>query len=287
MHDRPTVRVLRAAFRAWPYERGRGWLLRLSQALLRGPITYQIGKCTRVHSDLDEFQSRWTFMGLHERDESFQHSLRLLRPHAVAVDIGANVGVWSLLAVERHPDVQVHAFEPVPALAERLRRHVALNGLRADAIVTNVTAVAAENGVAPFFVNHTSNTGASSLYHRPAESDEIAVPVVTLDAYAERAGLDRIDVLKVDVEGAEIAVFTGARRILSGGDAPAVFFEMDARLCGKAGTTPAEVKRLLIDYGYGIFRCRGGALVPVAIDEPHRHEDLFALKPPHVDRFGR
>ena len=287
MHDRPLVRVLRAAFRAWPFEHGRGWLLRLAQVLLRPPITYQVGKCTRIQSDLAEYQSRWTFMRLHERDESFQHSLRLLPPHFVALDIGANVGVWSLLAIEAHPDGCVHAFEPVPALATQLRDHVAMNGIRPGGIVTNVTAVAAETGVAAFFVNHTTNTGASSLYHRPVDSNEISVDVITLDAYAARAGLDRIDMLKVDVEGAEISVFTGARRLLSRDDAPAVFFEIDARLCGKAGTTTTDVKRLLIGHGYTIFRCRGGALVPVALDEPHRHEDLFALKPPHIDRFGR
>jgi FkbM family methyltransferase len=280
MNDRPTVRVLRAAFRAWPFERGRGPLLRLSRLLVREPVAYHIAPRIQIEARLDEWMSRWTFMRLHERDESFQHSLHFLSPGSVAVDVGANVGVWSLLAAARHPDVRVHAFEPVPAVAETLRYHVALN--RIDRIALNVAAVAAECGVAPFFVNQMTNTGASSLHHRPGPFVEISVDVVTLDTYLAHLKVDRIDVLKVDVEGGEISVFKGARRLLTGEQAPAVFFEIDARLCGAAGTSTIEVKQLLIDYGYTVFRRRGGRFVPVAIDEPHGHEDLFALKPRHL-----
>jgi FkbM family methyltransferase len=283
MHEVGTVRWLRAGFRSWPFERGRGWLLRLSRLLLRDPISYNVGAASRIETGLEDGQALWTFMCLHEYDEPFQCSLELLRPGTVAVDVGANIGVWSLLAAERHPDVRIHAFEPVPAVAERLRRHVVLNGI--ETIVTNVAAVAAENGVAPFFAIRTANTGASSLFRRRSEADEISVPVVTLDAYMERAGVVRIDVLKVDVEGAEILVFRGARNVLSGAAAPAVFFELDQRLCAAAGTTTTDVKRLLVEYGYGIFRRHNRAFSLVEIDEPHGHEDLFALKPRHLAEF--
>jgi FkbM family methyltransferase len=216
----------------------------------------------------------------HEDDASFQRSLDLLAPGGVAIDVGANIGVWSLLAAERRPDARIHAFEPVPEVAAHCRRHLAINEL--DTIVLNVAAVAAEDGVAPFYAIRTANTGASSLIARRVPADEIAVAVVTLDSYVERARLDRVDVLKVDVEGAERFVFIGGRRTLSRADAPAVFFEVDERLCAAAGTTPREVKDLLIEYGYGIFRWRRGAFVAVSIDERHAHEDLFALKPRHL-----
>ena len=88
--------------------------------------------------------------------------------------------------------------------------------------------------------------------------------------------------MKVDVEGAERLVFLGGRRTLSRADAPAIFFEVDERLCAAAGTTPGEVKALLIEYGYSVFEWRTRAFVPVAIDARHRHEDLFALKPRHL-----
>jgi FkbM family methyltransferase len=278
MQEALTVRLLRAGFRRWPFERGRGWLLRLSHLLVAPPVSYRVGAWTHIEAALDDSSAVWTFMCRHEDDASFQRSLDLLRPGAVAVDVGANIGVWSLLAAERQPDARIHAFEPVPEVAAHCRRHVALNGL--DTIVLNVAAVAAEDGVAPFFAIRTANTGASSLIRR-RPADEITVPVVTLDTYVERARLDRVDVLKVDVEGAERLVFIGGRRTLLRPDAPAIFFEVDERLCAAAGTTPREVKQTLIEYGYGIFRWRSGGFVPVTIDERHAHEDLFALKPRH------
>jgi FkbM family methyltransferase len=280
MHEALAVRVVRAGFRRWPFERGRGWLLRLSHLLFRQPLAYRVGAWTRIETALDDSSGVWTFMCRHEDDESFQRSLDLLRPRGVAIDIGANIGVWSLLAAERQPDARIHAFEPVPDVAAHCRRHVALNGLAT--IVLNVAAVAAEDGVAPFYAIRTANTGASSLIARRSPADEIAVPVVTLDTYVARAHLDRVDVLKVDVEGAERLVFIGARRTLARADAPAIFFEVDERLCAAAGTTPREVKQLLIEHGYGIFRWRRGAFVAVAIEERHGHEDLFALKPRHL-----
>jgi FkbM family methyltransferase len=280
MQEALTVRVVRAGFRRWPFERGRGWLLRLSRQIFPQPLAYRVGAWTRIEAALDDSSGVWTFMCRHEDDEPFQRSLDLLPPGGVAVDIGANIGVWSLLAAERRPDARIHAFEPVPEVAEHCRRHLALN--RLDTIVLNVAAVAAEDGDAPFYAIRTANTGASSLIARRVPADAITVPVVTLDTYVARAPLDRVDVVKVDVEGAERLVFAGGRRTLSRADAPAIFFEVDERLCAAAGTTPRAVKELLIEYGYGIFHWRRGAFVPVATDARHGHEDLFALKPRHL-----
>jgi FkbM family methyltransferase len=280
MQDALTVRVLRAGFRTWPFERGRGWLLRLSHLLLRHPISYRVGARARIEVTLDDSSAIWTFICGHEHDASFQRSLDLLGPGAIAIDVGANIGVWSLLAAERHPEIRVHAFEPVPEVAAHCQRHMAVNGL--DTIVLNVAALAAENGTAPFYAIRTENTGASSLIRRRVPADKILVPVVTLDTYVTRAGLDRVDVLKVDVEGGEWLVFTGGADTLARAGAPAIFFEVDERLCAAAGTTPQAVKALLIDYGYAIFRWRSGRFVPVPTEERHGHEDLFALKPRHL-----
>jgi FkbM family methyltransferase len=283
MDERLPVRLLRTGFRWWPVERGRGWLLRLARGLAP-PVSYRIGARVGIEATLDDTSAIWTFICGHERDAGFQRSLDLLPPGGVAIDVGANIGVWSLLAAERQPDARIHAFEPVPEVAAHCRRHVALNAV--ETIVLNVAAVAAADGVAPFYAVRSENTGASSLVNR-RPSDEIRVPVVTLDTYVERAGLARVDVLKVDVEGAEGLVFTGGTRTLSRADAPAIFFEVDARLCAATGTTPHDVKRRLGDYGYGIFRWRDGRFVPVAIDERHPHEDLFALKPRHLGEHAR
>jgi hypothetical protein len=66
--------------------------------------------------------------------------------------------------------------------------------------------------------------------------------------------------------------------LLSAPRAPALFFELDPRLCARVGATPRRVKQLLVDYGYRIYRWRGAQLTPVSLDEPLGAEGLFTLK---------
>src|SRR6185369_426870 len=100
-----------------------------------------------------------------------------------------------------------------PEMVARLRHHTAFND--AGGMVINAVAVGAESGTLPFFPVRDGNTGASSLAAGVDGGEEIRVPVVTLDGYVERKGIERVDLLKVDVEGAELLVFRGAHRLLS------------------------------------------------------------------------
>lgn len=270
----PIIRIVRFCFRVYPFLHGRGWILRAARLLLgRAPVRFDIGGGTFIEGPLSDYVIVWTFMHAHDRDAPFQHSLALVGAGDTVVDIGANVGIWSLLAAKR--GARVHAFEPVPALAERLRAHVA-----GTTVVVHEIALAAEEGSRPFFAVPDGNTGASSLSRRDG-SVEIRVQSTTLDAVVDRA-----DLLKVDVEGAELLVFRGAWRLLSSDDAPIVFFEIDEILCNAFGVTTPEVKRFLAGCGYGIYRWDGRAYAPVPLDERHGHEDLFALKPRHVAKMS-
>jgi FkbM family methyltransferase len=270
-----TVRLLRAVFRWWPFERGRGWLLRACGAVLgSGPLRFEIGAGALVEGRLRDWVIRWTFMRVHEHDEPFQRSLTLVDEAFVVLDIGANLGVWSLLAARRNPAARIHAFEPAPQMAEQLRHHAALN--RADGINVHGCAVGAEDGAMPFFVVPEGNTGASSFFSQAGV--ELRVPVTTIDTFLQREGIERVDLMKVDAEGAEILVFRGARQALSSDRAPSIFFELSEQLCARCGVTGRDVKQLLVDHGYAIYRWRGSSLRPVELDERHQHEDLFAIK---------
>ena len=273
---------LRRLFDWWPFEHGRGWLLRLCQvALGSAPLRFEIGAGALVEGRLSDWIYRWTFMRLHERDRSFQHSLALVDRADIIFDVGANVGVWSLLAAKRNPAASIHAFEPAPVTAAQLRRHVELN--RASIKVVE-SAVGADETARPFFAVTQGNTGASSFYGEEGVVP-LQVTVSTLDAYVRRENLARVDLLKVDAEGAEMLVFEGARELLSSAAAPAIFFETSDRLCARSGVTVQDVKQLLVSHGYGLYRWRENLFSPVQVDESHSHEDLFALKPRHLERY--
>jgi len=277
MTETTTVRLLRAAFRAWPFMHGRGWILRLARLLLgHDPVFFDIGEKRFIEGDLDDWMLVWAFMCRHEKDAPFQQSLKLVPHGGVAFDVGAHVGIWSLLASRRS---RVHAFEPLQA--DRLRAHALLD--HAD-VVVNECAAGAENGTASFFAVY-GNSGASALARRAETDVEVRTNVITLDSYAAEKKIDRVDLLKIDVEGAELLVLKGAHELLR--LEPAIFFEADDQLARSFGGTTRDVKQLLAGHGYGIYRWQRSRFVPVAVDEPHGHEDLFALKARHVAQMTK
>ena len=276
--------VLRGAFRVWPIMRGRGWLLRLSRMTLgTQPVRFVIGRGVHIEGSLDDWMIVWAFMRGHERDRAFQRSIALSNGAGLVFDIGAHAGIWSLLVAERNPSADIRAFEASPDAVEHLRRHLRMNGL--DRIVVLPVGVGERPGTRAFFPAPRSNSGASSFFDRYS-STEITIPVVTVDAYIAREGLSRVDVIKVDVEGAEMLVFEGAARLLSSDTAPILFFELNDDLCASCGATSQDVKRRLIAYGYQIYRWERSRFAPVNVEESHRGDDLFAFKAHHLHDAG-
>ena len=147
-----------------------------------------------------------------------------LRPGDTFVDVGANIGYYSLLAAHLVGSTgKVIAFEPVGRLRARLERSVALNGF------TNVNVRAELVDRAPgmvdlFEVNAGTNEGISSTVKPPPNSLRVAHAAVSLDQVFADSGT-RPSLMKVDVEGGEEAVFAGARRLLAAKDAPCLLFE--------------------------------------------------------------
>lgn len=154
---------------------------------------------------------------------------RHLKRDAVFVDIGANMGYWSAFSASIvGPFGAVHAFEPVPEFHRSLER-LRDNNPRYD-IFANRMALGAEPGVLPMavvrpseanFDNFDTNIGSSSvlpgfLDHEAGLTETIEVPVSTFDVYAEAndLDLDRIGLIKLDVEGYESYCFDGMRSVL-------------------------------------------------------------------------
>jgi FkbM family methyltransferase len=161
----------------------------------------------------EEIQRQIYFGAFEERD--LRTALASVRRGGTVVDVGANVGYYTLV-LARHVGQggHVHAFEPDPALADHLSRHVALNGL-GDRVTVHRMAVGAEEGTADFLRPEGGNRGAGTLVHYEDLSGEsFEVEVTTLDGVARRHGLDVIDFLKLDVEGGEVDALRGAGGLL-------------------------------------------------------------------------
>ena len=131
--------------------------------------------------------------------------LQWKRPPQVIVDIGANIGIFSLYAATRWPQARIWAYEPAPENFFWLNRNV--HQAPAGQIQALPLAVAAERGLAPFYLKQES--GWHSFYRRQDENAAaIEVETVTLPDVLAQTGAARIGFLKMDCEGAEYQILS-------------------------------------------------------------------------------
>jgi FkbM family methyltransferase len=155
---------------------------------------------------------------------------RCLVAGSIFVDIGANCGYWSAKAASLvGPSGEVHAFEPVPQYFSMVRRLAELNpdyriianqiacGARSETLSMTVVGPGPAN-----FDNYDTNIGSSSLAagfldHARELTEQIVVQVIPFDAYVRQHNLDldRVGLVKIDVEGFESAVFDGMQDLLT------------------------------------------------------------------------
>ena len=201
--------------------------------------------------------------------------LGLLRPDSTVLDVGANTGVFSLLAARRQPAARVHAVEPVARVFSLLERNVAANGLAnitchrlacGDASGP-VTIHVPQGDTIPMLASLVPNWSAGR--HRRED-----VECVTVDGLCQSMALDRLDILKIDAEGSEDAVLRGAAATLDR-RRPFVFCEvLDRRDLGP------EVVRAVSEHDYRFFGLSPSGVRPVptvsgAGDADESHNYLF------------
>ena len=181
--------------------------------------------------------------------------LERLNPSATFIDVGANIGVFTLPAARRVARSGcVIAIEPSPLVFPYLERNIALNGL------TNVRLVqcAAHNRdgeTVLFYEAPVEHFGMGSL---GAQFHNSPVPVLcrTLDHILNEQQIEKVDVMKVDVEGFEAAVFEGAEKLLTGDRAPLILFEFCDCENRVPGGSVGDAQRLLKRWGYRIWRLK-------------------------------
>lgn len=189
---------------------------------------------------------------------------RLLAPGDVFIDVGANIGLYALKAARLvGPTGRVLALEPGAEAHARLASNLALN---------------AYHWAEPIKAAASDRDGSAVLHHVPLGDDPQAfslvanaravegeeVETVTLDTLVDGCGLARVDLIKIDVEGAEALVIAGGRRMLET-FRPGVIFECNAHInAGGADGAAVEAWAGLERLGYRFHRLVADAFVPIA-----------------------
>jgi len=179
---------------------------------------------------------------------------RFLKEGMTVLDIGAHHGFYTILASKKvGSSGRVIAFEPSPRERQRLLLHLKLN--RCTNVKVEPFALAGQNGEAMLFVVDGRDTGCNSL-RPPAVSEPtrtIPISTKTLDGYLENQGLNHVDFVKLDVEGAELEVLKGARHLLSRNSRPIIMVEVSDVRTEPWGYSAAAIFDFLSEQNYYWF----------------------------------
>ena len=226
--------------------RGITWVNRLVRGLLRGSRRGSVGPVIR------KLQLRWPVYGevalhihgvplaLHSAGDDrivdmlyyapaeygeyldLKVFLDVARRATTILDIGANTGLYSILAAKVCPTGRILAFEPYAVNADRLRYNLALN--RAINVDVREVVVGAQNGRIAFAVPEyprICDVASADLdftqqhYRRWLSYKSVTLPVRSTDAVVEESRLNRVDLLKIDVENRELDVLRGAAQTIA------------------------------------------------------------------------
>jgi FkbM family methyltransferase len=203
--------------------------------------------------------------------EEVEVLLALVAAGDVVVDVGAHIGTVTLPLAAA--GCEVLAIEASPANARLLRAGVARNGFRRVQVVE--AAADAVAGRTPFVANGA--WGQLAAWDHPYA---VSVPAVRVDDLIDAAAYERVALVKLDVEGAELRAMEGMSRLLARSDAPIVFYESNGHTLASANATPGDLVGAFESRGYRCFALHVTRLVPVTSTslQPRVVENHVAVK---------
>lgn len=221
-----------------------------------GEVEARVGKCSiRTTPARNHW---WKAIWLRCCAVEIEHHLRrCLGPSGVFLDVGSAIGYFAAMAADVVGESgQVHCFEPFPDNIRAMERMIRSNPH--GNIFLNRWAAGADDAVHRFYFNRLGDTTMLSMIPGLAgperESEVLEVRTRRLDDYLERAGIDEVSLIKIDVEGFEYHVLRGLEgffRKIAG--RPPIVCEITPPTCPGAGSPLDELRGYMGDHGYQAF----------------------------------
>jgi FkbM family methyltransferase len=208
-----------------------------------------------------------------------------LRPDSVILDIGANIGWYSLNLSKKVARGKVFAFEPLPKIFSRLMKNIKLNNVE-NVRPLNFGLSNKAGSVAFFFNPKLWGATSAAKLHEKSKTARVTCKLKRLDDFIFNL-TDRIDFIKCDVEGAEKFVIEGGLEAIRK-TLPAIFLEMLRKWSAKFGYHPNDIITILSGLGYQCFFIDRGKLIRIdKITEKTAETNFFFLHPGKHSRVMR
>jgi FkbM family methyltransferase len=244
---------------------------RTTRRIIYRPVTLKNGTCFDVAIDVRRLDpiTRGIVSGQSWFMDDFYTLLDRMRPGDAVLDLGGHVGTFALAAAAL--GCRVMCVEAAPENVTLLNASVARNGFAHMRVVWG--AVTDHEGTLKFLPHGPWGTIANPSVLRSPETINasklapMAVPALTVDGLLHRLGWERVDFVKLDVEGSEVAALHSMTGLLARPDAPILLYESNAHTLKFFGKTPKQLAATLRGFGYNSYVQQLGSLVPVRPDD--------------------
>ena len=249
------------------------------------PVVKQVKNFNMKLNLEDRIQRRIFFKNGHEPEtekifESFFKEANCF------VDIGGNVGYFSLLAASVNKNIKVVAFEPLPQNIDQFKENILLNTGFENQITIEEKCLSDKQGEVTFYIPPEGECGWGRMGEAQEENNgeehsewpKISRQALSLDDYLKLNADLRPDVFKIDVEGNEVKVLMGAREYLRKNKVKAFCIELNEGALKEQGTSGNKIIKLMEDIGYCAHYIDGSSLSPTkeTLDN-YKHMNYFFL----------
>lgn len=225
-------------------------------------------------SDYMEHAIYFNITDMVDFDRRFLYSL--IKPDFICFDIGANIGETTLNFAKLAPEGRIYSFEPVPFLFERLKINTELNPFK-NIELYNIALSDREEEL--FFENPSNNNSSGISLNKESSGTSTLVHSTTVDLFVSKNNINKIDFIKIDVEGFENYVINGAENTLLK-HTPLLMIEIDNRYLKPKNTSEKILlTELSMKFGYSLYRIDGINKIKItAIEDTDKHYDVLCVK---------
>lgn len=208
----------------------------------------------------------------------------LVQSNRVVLDVGANIGYYTVLAATACPTCQVWSFEPTPLtfaiLCENIQANQLQNAIAHQCAIGESKAILKLNAYGDQALNSISpSIDTPHPFFPQGPIQVLDVPCITIDHFIDENRIKRVDIIKFDIEGYEYFALKGAERLLSQPDAPILICEVSPVWLNRFGLTVSQVISYVTSFDYRCFEMtRYGLLERTKLDVASQSEDFVFAK---------